>query len=91
MRQRRASIGLQNLLSQNGLPLRFPMPDNEVMTCAATSAELKAKRRECWNPGYQRRAFLCDWKGWKWCARCWWRQAKDGTHWWVELRNLRVF
>jgi len=61
--------------------------------CIATDEEILAMRRECWRPGCKRRAFLRDWKGWKWCLPCWWRQVRDGNWWhlWMDLRYLRIF
>ena len=57
--------------------------------CVASAAEIKAIKRRCWRPGCKRKAFIRDWKGWKWCLPCWWRQI-DG-HWLIELRYLRFF
>ncbi len=59
--------------------------------CQVSDEEILAHRRECWRPGCKRRAFLRDWKGWKWCAGCWWRQARQETHFWLGLRGLRIF
>jgi len=69
------------------------MPSEPQSACVATEAEIKAMKRQCWNPSCPRRAFIRDWKGWKWCFRCWWRQFeyKSLGHWVVELRYLRLF
>ena len=58
--------------------------------CVATDADLMRMKRECWNPNCKRLAFIRDWKGWKWCFRCWWRQTSE-THWFTELCGLRIF
>lgn len=67
--------------------------DHGQQACVATADDLKAMRRQCWRPGCKRRAFIRDWKGWKWCLCDWWRQFeyKNLQNLCIELRNMRLF
>ena len=65
----------------------------------ATDKEILAYRRRCFTPHCERRARLRDWKGWRWCVGCWWRQVDFEYHTlrgrvmkiWCELRGLEIY
>jgi len=65
--------------------------------CLASDAEIKKHKRECWNPGCQKRAWIRDWKGWRWCFFHCWAQLptrRDGHFLGrliFELRRIKVF
>lgn len=59
----------------------------------ATESEIAAMKRYCWNPNCKRKAFIRDWKGWKWCLFCWWGQCQDMSliKWYIEFKYIRIF
>jgi hypothetical protein len=61
--------------------------------CLASVEELAAMKRQCWHPGCKRKAFIRDWKGWKWCLGCWWWQFEERSllRLWFEFRHMRLF
>ena len=75
----------------------------------ATPAEVRRMKRRCSGFEYaskedrlatpfkgkscQKKAWLVDWAGWRWCFRHWYNSWRWGgsEHKWFELKKLKIF